>query len=114
MAQEWAKSFYNSAAWKKQRMYILKRDRYICTEPGCRRVASEVHHIRELTKENINDVNITLNELNLRSLCEECHKKITNNSNAKASETNVLERITFDENGFPVSETEIALQQTTR
>lgn len=59
MAQAWAKSFYDSAAWKKQREYVLRRDHYICTEPGCHNVATEVHHIVELTEKNVNDVNVS-------------------------------------------------------
>lgn len=37
--------------------------------------AEEVHHIIELTPENINDPNITLNPSNLVALCRECHRK---------------------------------------
>lgn len=100
MAQDWAKKFYNTAAWKTQRAYILKRDRYRCTEPGCRRRATEVHHIVELSESNVNDINISLNPSNLRSLCEPCHKRITKAMHTK--ESFVLEDIIFDENGYPI------------
>lgn len=36
------------------------------------------HHIIELTLENINDVNITLNEKNIEVLCHDCHNAIHN------------------------------------
>lgn len=100
MAHEWAKGFYNSTAWKKQREYILKRDNYTCTEKGCHATATEVHHIIELTKDNINDINICLNEKNLRSLCHNCHTRITKES--KTNYENVLQHIIFDANGFPI------------
>jgi 5-methylcytosine-specific restriction endonuclease McrA len=101
MAKEWAKPFYNSALWKKQRLYILKRDNFRCTMPGCRRIATEVHHIVELTKDNINDPNICLNETNLRSLCHECHTMIT--QNAGVPNANILEQISWTPDGYPVS-----------
>lgn len=101
MAKEWAKSFYNSAAWKHQRAAVLKRDRYRCTEPGCRRTAEEVHHITELTEKNINNNNISLSMDNLRSLCGECHKRITKQANQKGSR--ILEDIIFDADGYPIS-----------
>lgn len=98
MAKAWAKAFYNSIVWQKQRLYILKRDNYICTEAGCHNVATEVHHIIELNESNINDINICLNENNLRSLCHDCHTRITNEMKSNS----ILPLITFDENGFPI------------
>ena len=77
MAKEYAKPFYNSAAWKNMRKEILKRDNYKCQCKGCHEVATEVHHKTEITEENIHDINITLNPNNLISLCSECHKAIT-------------------------------------
>jgi len=103
MAKDFAKAFYNSKAWERERDYILKRDHYICTEPFCNNVATEVHHIIEINEANVNDPNITLNENNLRSLCHECHTKITRRMKANGGKENILEDIRFDENGFPVS-----------
>lgn len=103
MAKKWAKGFYNSALWEKQRAYILKRDRYTCTEPGCFRRATEVHHIREITIQNISDVNITLNERNLRSLCSECHKRITKAEHGSREGIRSIERaLSFDDEGNPI------------
>lgn len=51
MAQTWAKAFYNSASWKYTRKAVLKRDCFSCAWCGTR--AEEVHHIKELTAENI-------------------------------------------------------------
>lgn len=101
MARPWAKQFYDSALWKKQRKYILERDHHTCTEPGCHRPATEVHHITELTEQNVSDVHISLAESNLRSLCHDCHTRITKEMHTK--EADVLERIAFDAKGNPVS-----------
>lgn len=103
MAQEWSKQFYNSSAWKHQRAAVLKRDRYRCTEPGCNRTAEEVHHIIELTEKNINDAKISLGMDNLRSLCGDCHKRLTKHMKRKTY--GILEDIIFDENGYPVLQT---------
>lgn len=100
MARDTLKGFYNSGVWKKQRIYILKRDKYCCTEPGCHRTATEVHHIIELNESNVNDFNICLNENNLRSLCHDCHSRIT--KQMKSGKENILNNICFDENGYPV------------
>ena len=102
MAREFAKAFYHSSAWEKQRAYILKRDNYLCTEPNCNRVATEVHHIIELTPDNINDIHITLGEDNLRSLCHECHDRITKAMKANERTGNILEAVGFDLDGFPI------------
>lgn len=100
MAKEWAKSFYNSKAWKDTREIVLKRDRYRCQSPGCRRTAEEVHHIKELTEKNVYDIRISLNLNNLTSLCSNCHKRITKQMKSKTSV--ILEEIIFDENGYPI------------
>ena len=105
MAQDWAKRFYNSQAWKKQRDYVLKRDHYTCTEPGCRARAEEVHHIKELSANNVNDINISLNPSNLRSLCGDCHKRITREM--KSGTFGILQDIVFDTNGYPVAAGEV-------
>ena len=62
-----AKAFYESAAWRRTRAYILKRDAGLCVRcgaPGC-----IVHHKTELTPRNIDDPMITLNEDNLETVC---------------------------------------------
>lgn len=71
MALDYAKAFYNSSAWRKLRLYICESRHWMCEECGC--YGNQVHHIEEITPDNINDPNITLNEKNLMLLCEECH-----------------------------------------
>lgn len=94
------KAFYDSAIWKKQRLYILHRDNFQCQQSGCHKLATEVHHKIELNKDNINDLNITLNEDNLISLCHDCHTRIT--KEMKSGKDNILPKIIFDSNGFPI------------
>lgn len=103
MAKEWAKAFYNSTAWQQARGAALKRDRYTCQTEGCFHVAEEVHHKIELTPENINNKRIALGMDNLVSLCGQCHKQITKAEHEKSNTGSVkLQRIVFDENGYPV------------
>ena len=92
MAKEWARAFYNSKAWKQCRREVLRRDLYTCAD--CTDRASEVHHIIELTPDNIHDINIALNPDNLISLCHDCHAKIT-----KGSTGDIIEGYAFDDNG---------------
>lgn len=75
--QEFAKRFYKSKAWQRCRAYVWSRDRGLCVDCMRRGIvtpAEEVHHVKPITPENINDPGITLNPENLISLCRECHK----------------------------------------
>ena len=74
----WARRFYSSKAWQKLRDEVKRRDGMLCVDclkEGRITPAEEVHHIIELTPENINDPSIALNANNLVSLCKECHHK---------------------------------------
>jgi 5-methylcytosine-specific restriction endonuclease McrA len=93
MAKEFAKQFYSSLQWKSTRLLVLRRDLYTCQECFGNR-AQEVHHIIELTPENINDITVSLNPDNLLSLCHTCHTKIT-----KGSTGDVAEGYVFDDEG---------------
>lgn len=76
--KEFARTFYSSGAWKNIREAVKKRDGKLCVDclkKGIYTPAEEVHHIIELTPENINDPEISLNMDNLVSLCRECHQK---------------------------------------
>lgn len=75
--QPWAESFYSSLAWKRCRELVKKRDAYLCVD--CMKknkltAAEEVHHIVELTPDNVTDPSIALDPSNLVSLCRECHR----------------------------------------
>ncbi len=41
----------------------------------CGGIAEEVHHKIEITENNVNDLNITLDKDNLIALCKDCHNK---------------------------------------
>lgn len=80
IAKPYAKKFYNSKAWQDcRRSYIsivhglcedcLEEDKYV---PGY-----IVDHKEEITPDNINDVEVTLNHENLRYLCLACHNTKT-------------------------------------
>jgi 5-methylcytosine-specific restriction endonuclease McrA len=75
MAKQWAEKFYHSIQWKRVRAEVLHANHYTCS--NCYDRGSEVHHIIELTPDNIDDENISLNPSNLKCLCGRCHKKIT-------------------------------------
>lgn len=77
MAKEFAKPFYNSSAWKKCRRSFIASVKGLCNR--CQKPGHIVHHIQELTADNISNPDITLNYSNLEYLCLDCHNKITFN-----------------------------------
>jgi 5-methylcytosine-specific restriction endonuclease McrA len=83
MAKEYAKSFYNSKAWKRVRKAYFN-SQYglceICLKNGEHTPGDIVHHIKHITPENINDPEITLNFNNLQLLCHDHHNKIHSTS----------------------------------
>jgi hypothetical protein len=91
MAQDFAKAFYNSKAWKDCRDGYIKSVFGLCER--CPKPGYIVHHIIELTPENINDPDITLNWDNLEYLCLECHNSAHGDSGV------VREGLIFDECG---------------
>ena len=99
MARDFAKSFYKSKEWQQTRDYILKRDRYLCR---CGKPATEVHHIKHLSPQNINDVTVTMNPANLVSLCRDCHFEEHKGEHGKGRANEENNPYTFDENGMLV------------
>ena len=75
MSKPFARKFYNSPAWKKCRESYVKKEPLceICLKKGIYTPVEIVHHIIELTPDNINDPNISLSHDNLESVCRECH-----------------------------------------
>lgn len=72
----WSKESSSSrgygAAWRKMRLRVLARDKYLCVI--CKKSeAKEVDHIKEKAKGGTDDIE------NLQSLCVQCHKDKTNN-----------------------------------
>lgn len=80
MAKPWAKQFYHSKRWLSCRAsYIAER---INIDGGmCERCGSVpgyiVDHKEELTPDNINNPEISLNHKNFQYLCLDCHNKKT-------------------------------------
>ena len=71
MSKDYAKSFYNSQAWRDTQAAYMASQYYICER--CGSVARIVHHIQYITPQNIQDPNITLSWDNLQALCIDCH-----------------------------------------
>ena len=74
--QEFAKAFYKSKAWQACRDSYMASRSYLCEDCLARGVytpAEIVHHVIELTPENIKDPEVALSWSNLRAVCRECH-----------------------------------------
>ncbi|MDB8986952.1 HNH endonuclease signature motif containing protein [Parabacteroides merdae] len=72
-------SFYSTDEWKDFRKNIITERGNKCTECGKDILIDKqlhVHHIKELTQENVNDYMISMNPDNVRVVCHECHNKI--------------------------------------
>ena len=76
MAQDWAKWFYNSAAWLKCRADYISKVNGLCERCPKPTEGLILHHKIELTPDNINDPNVALNQDNLEFLCLDCHNAI--------------------------------------
>lgn len=75
----WAERFYKSKKWQKCRAaFIAERtaiDGGLCQR--CReRSGYIVHHKEPLTKDNINNPDVSLNFNNFEFVCHKCHNKI--------------------------------------
>ena len=78
MAKDFSRTFYSSAEWEHAREAVLTRDAHLCQHclaQGEITPAVMVHHIIELTPENISDPSVATDPDNLVSLCDRCHKK---------------------------------------
>ncbi|WP_369899756.1 HNH endonuclease [Bacillus manliponensis] len=75
MAKPYAKKFYNSKAWRKCREAYISKVFGLCEH--CSDPGYIVDHIEEITPDNIDDPNITLNHENLQYLCTPCHNRKT-------------------------------------
>lgn len=74
--QKFAERFYKSTTWQRTRAVAWSRDKGLCQDclrKGIIKPAQEVHHIIELTPDNIDDAAVSLNLENLVSLCKDCH-----------------------------------------
>jgi 5-methylcytosine-specific restriction endonuclease McrA len=69
--RDFAKTFYNSTAWKKCRLTYIASVHGLCEL--CGSAGKIVHHKIYLSPKNIDDPNITLSHSNLQLLCHYCH-----------------------------------------
>jgi len=114
MAKEWAKPFYNSIRWIRARdLYISERmiiDGGLCEE--CHREPGYiVHHKIQLTEENVNDCDISLNLKNFEYVCKSCHDEFEGHGAGGHGKGKALCR--FDADGQPVSLREIDTEEST-
>lgn len=71
-----AQSFYKSRTWQETREAYAKSKGYLCEnclKKGLYNPGVIVHHITELTPENISDPKVSLSFDNLRLVCRKCH-----------------------------------------
>lgn len=74
--KDYARGFYKSQAWKDCREDYARSKRYLCEDclsKGILTTGEIVHHVINITPENINDPNVTLNWDNLKLVCRKCH-----------------------------------------
>lgn len=97
MAHSFAVAFYHSGSWKRARAEAMRRDHGLCQRClsfGKVTPAEIVHHIIELTPENITDPAIATGLSNLTSLCRVCHADVHGYTNSRTREG-----LTFDDEG---------------
>lgn len=91
MAKEFSRSFYKSSAWKTARDSYWRAKGGLCEdclEQGRIKTGAEVHHLIELTPDNIGNPAVALGWDNLRLLCHDCHMKKHRGSTAIRYEIN--------------------------
>ena len=72
----YASTFYKSKTWQECREAYAKSQGYLCEDclrKGLINHGVIVHHIIELTPENITDPRVTMNWENLKLVCRKCH-----------------------------------------
>ena len=97
MAQDYAKKFYKSKAWKQCRESYISKVHGLCERCQSKGKITPgyiVHHKEYITPKNINNPMITLNHDNLMFVCHECHNIIHRGENSP-----LREGLKFDENG---------------
>lgn len=72
------KSFYAHESWQQFRVAIIAQRGPVCQK--CNKVIANssdciLHHIKELTPENVSDYNVSLNPENILVVCHDCHDK---------------------------------------
>jgi 5-methylcytosine-specific restriction endonuclease McrA len=60
---------YRTARWRRLRQVVLEEQGYFCAEPGCPRLAEEVHH----KVKRADDLSLFHDRQNLVAYCRPCH-----------------------------------------
>jgi len=76
--------FYRSREWNELRKLLIlenikKNGNLVCQDCGktiLKDYECIAHHIQEITQQNLNDINVTLNKDNIRLICFSCHNLI--------------------------------------
>lgn len=79
MAKAFAEQFYKSIEWKHCRAEFVKSRRGLCENCLAKGIITPgviVHHVEELTPENIYRPEISLSWGNLKLLCRQCHADV--------------------------------------
>lgn len=95
--RKFAEDFYKSQAWKNTRTDYAASVGGLCEdclERGEITPGEIVHHMVELTPDNINNPEISLNWDNLRLVCRKCHA-MHHRKNIKRYEIDELGRVTI-------------------
>lgn len=99
--EPWQRRFYKSAAWQACRRAVIDRQHGLCAdclERGDCTPIADVHHIIELTEQNVGDPSVSLNPDNCVGLCKECHNMRHERGFAHRQASS---RVWFDEDGVP-------------
>ena len=94
--REFAEKFYKSKAWQRTRDLYASSVHGLCEDclaKGELTPGQIVHHLVELTPENINDPSITLAFSNLRLVCRDHHKSYHPRGRPRRYETDKTGRI---------------------
>lgn len=76
MAQDFSRAFYHTTQWKRCRIAYGASRRWLCENCLAKGIYTPgviIHHIEELTPENITNPEIALGFDNLRLVCRKCH-----------------------------------------
>ncbi len=83
---------YHTSKWRKLRLSYYRSQYGICEH--CGEPGKIVDHIKPITKDNLNDPEITFGWNNLQLLCVSCHNKKTFQKHSP-----IREGFGFDSNG---------------
>lgn len=77
--------FYKTSAWRDCRESYIRRHPLCerCLEAGFANASRIVHHIKELTPDNVIDPVIAYGDGNLQAVCFACHEEIHGRTKAK-------------------------------